>query len=141
MRLVLDTDVIVAAVLSAQGASRSILEAISNGAGTSLISVPLLIEYEAVLSRPALMSEAGLTRNDLDTILDGLASIMEPVDIHYLWRPLLSDPYDDMVLETAVNGQAGAIVTFNVKDYGNIPASFGMELLQPRDAIRKLRLL
>jgi putative PIN family toxin of toxin-antitoxin system len=137
--MVLDTDVVVAAILSAQGASRAILESISEGVGIALISVPLLIEYEAVLSRPNLMKEAGLDRREVDMVLDGLALIMEPVGIHYLWRPLLADPYDDMVLETAVNGQAAAIVSFNVKDYGDIPASFGMDLLQPRDAIKRLR--
>lgn len=139
MRVVLDTDVIVAAVRSARGASRAILDAVGEGSGTGLISVPLFIEYEAVLSRPGLLEETGLSMIEVNRILDGLASIMEPVDIHYLWRPLLSDPYDDMVLETAVNGRAEAIVTFNLKDFGAVAATFSIELLEPRDAIRALR--
>ncbi len=139
MRLVLDTDVVVAAVRSAKGASRAILDAIGERSLVGLISVPLFIEYEAVLSRPGLMEETGLSPDDIEAILDGLASILEPVDIHYLWRPLLSDPYDDMVLETAVNGRASAIVTFNLKDYGRVPASFGIDLLEPQDAMRTLR--
>lgn len=139
MQVVLDTDVIVAAVRSAKGASRAILDAIGEGTGTGLISVPLFIEYEAVLSRPGLMEETGLSIAEVNAILDGLASIMETVDIHYLWRPLISDPYDDMVLETAVNGQADAIVTFNLKDFGGVPATFGINLLEPRDAMRALR--
>jgi len=139
MRVVLDTDVIVAAVRSAKGASRAILDAIGEGTGTGLISVPLFIEYEAVLSRPGLIEETGLSIAEINAILDGLASILETVDIHYLWRPLIPDPYDDMVLETAVNGQADAIVTFNLKDFGGVPATFGIVLLEPRDAIRALR--
>ena len=90
------------------------------------MSVPLFIEYEAVLSRPGLLEETGLSMIEGTRILDGLASIMEPVDIHYLWRPLLSDPYDDMVQETAVNGRADAIVTFNLKDFGAVPATFSI---------------
>ena len=80
-----------------------------------------------------------MTPIEVDIILDGLAKILEPVDIHYLWRPILADPFDDMVLETAVNGQVTAIVTFNVKDFGAVPKTFGIKLLQPREAIKMLR--
>ena len=62
-----------------------------------------------------------------------------PVKAHFLWRPQLRDPGDEMVLETAVNERADALVTFNVRDFGSVPERFGIELIVPREAIRRLR--
>jgi len=135
---VLDTDVIVAAVRSATGASRALLEAIHARRLVGLVSVPLLLEYEAVLSRPDHLRGRGLSLDEVETILDGLAGVMEHVTLHYLWRPLLRDGDDDMVLETAINGRAMAIVTFNLRDYGAWPQSFGIEVLRPTDCLRRL---
>jgi len=135
---VLDTDVIVAAIRSARGASRALLEAMHAGRLVGLISVPLLLEYEAVLSRPEHMRGRGLSFAEVEAILDGLAGMMEHVALHYLWRPLLRDGDDDMVLETAINGRATAIVTFNLRDYGTWPDSFGIEVLRPGDCLRRL---
>jgi len=61
----------------------------------------------------------------------------EPVKTHFLWRPQLRDPNDEMVLEVAINGRANALVTFNRKHYGETPGRFGVELLLPRTAIRR----
>ena len=58
---------------------------------------------------------------------------------HFLWRPQLSDPNDEMVLEVAINGRADALVTFNVRDFGNVPSRFGVELMLPRTAIERIR--
>ena len=134
----LDTDVIVAAVRSARGASRGLLERIRAGRLVGLISVPLLLEYEAVLSRPEHMPDRGLSFAEVEAILDGLAEVMEHVVLHYLWRPLLRDGVDDMVLESAINGRETAIVTFNLKDYGNWPLTFGIEVLTPATCLRRL---
>jgi hypothetical protein len=68
--------------------------------------------------------------------LDAIAALAVPVETHYLWRPQLRDPGDEMVLEAAVNGIAQAIVTFNVRDYGVAPGRFGIKLLLPRDALK-----
>lgn len=138
MRLVLDTDVVVAAVRSARGASRALLEAMHARRVVGLISVALLLEYEAVLTRVEFLRERGLVLAEIDAILDGLAGIMEPVRVHYLWRPRLRDADDDMVLETAVNGRADAIVTFNLRHYGDAPAEFGIEVLRPAEVVRRL---
>jgi putative PIN family toxin of toxin-antitoxin system len=135
---VLDTDVVIAAVRSATGASRGLLEAMHARRLIGLVSVPLLLEYEAVLTRPEHLRVRGLSLGEVDAILDGLAAMMEPVALHYLWRPLLPDADDDMVLETAINGWATTIVTFNLRDYGNIPLMFGIEVLRPADCLRRL---
>ena len=63
----------------------------------------------------------------------------EPVKTHFLWRPQLRDPGDEMLLETAVNGRADALVIFDVRDYGTVPARFGIEVMIPRDAIGRMR--
>lgn len=60
------------------------------------------------------------------------------VESHFVWRPQLRDPADEMVLEAAVNGQADAIVSFNHRDFGTAPARFGLALLLPQDAFRRL---
>jgi predicted nucleic acid-binding protein len=59
----------------------------------------------------------------------------DPVETHFLWRPQLRDPADEMVLEAAVNGQAKAMVTFNAKDFGSAPSKFGIDMLLPREAL------
>jgi predicted nucleic acid-binding protein len=63
----------------------------------------------------------------------------EPVKTHVLWRPQLRDPGDEMVLETAINGRADGLVTFNVRDFGTVPARFGIEVMIPRKVIGRMR--
>ena len=94
----------------------------------ALVSVSLMLEYEAVLKRPEHLYAAGITLEDVEVILDQLAASMTPTDLFFLWRPLLRDGADDMALETAVNGSADVIITFNTRDFGNIPGGFGIEV-------------
>jgi predicted nucleic acid-binding protein len=61
------------------------------------------------------------------------------VKTHFLWRPQLRDPNDEMVLEAAVNGRADLLVTFNVRDFGTVPSRFGIEVMIPRDALERIR--
>lgn len=70
--------------------------------------------------------------------LDAVAGMIEPVETHFLWWPRLRDPGDEMVLEAAVYGRAGAIVTFNVRDYGEAPRGFGIRVLRPREVLQRL---
>ena len=74
----------------------------------------------------------------MDIFLDGVIAMAEPGETHFLWRPQLHDPNDEMVLETAVNGQADILVTFNLRDFGTVPERFGVELLLPRVAIGRI---
>jgi predicted nucleic acid-binding protein len=81
---------------------------------------------------------AGLTQQEVDIFIDAVVAMAEPVDTHFLWRPQLSDPDDEMVLEAAINGRADVLVTFNLRDFGKVSARFGVELLLPRDALGRI---
>ena len=71
-------------------------------------------------------------------MLDAVAAVAEPVLLDFLWRPALPDPDDDMVLETGVNGQADAIVTFNRRHFVMVTKQFGLDVLSRADAIKRL---
>lgn len=139
MRIVADTDVIVAAMRSPGGASAAILRAARQGRVTLLVSVPLAMEYEATCSEAVHQLAAGLNEREVQIFLDAVLAMAEPVKAHFLWRPQLRDPGDEMVLETAVNGRADALVTFNVRDFGSVPERFGIGVMVPREAIRRIR--
>jgi putative PIN family toxin of toxin-antitoxin system len=137
LRLVLDTDVVVAALRSDKGASRRLVEAALDRAFEVLVSVPLMIEYEAVLTRPEHLAAIGLTANEVNAVLDALVQVSVPVPLQFLWRPQLKDPNDEMVLETAVNGRADWLVTFNIRHFAEPARNFGIRTLQPAAAWRR----
>jgi len=135
----LDTDAVIAAMRSPAGASAAIVRAVRSGHATLLLSVPLAIEYEAVCRRPEHRMEAGLSSRQVEIFVNAIIGMAEPVRTHFLWRPQLRDPNDEMVLEAAVNGRADALVTFNLRDYGDSPKQFGVEVLLPREAIGRIK--
>jgi putative PIN family toxin of toxin-antitoxin system len=130
MRVVLDTNVIVAAFRSRTGASRVIVEAALRGRFALLLSVPLALQYEEVLTRPKQLSAIQLTAEEVRQVLRSLFSICKPVEIRYLWRPHLRDPDDELVLEAAINGRADCMVTFNLRDFVEA-GSFNLQVLRP----------
>ena len=139
VRIVLDTDVIVAALRSPKGASAALLRGVRAGRSTLLVSTPLMLEYEATCQRAEHRLASGLSAEEVERFLDGLAFLAKPVETHFRWRPQLRDPGDEMVLETAVNGGARVLVTFNRRDYRDAPAAFGIEVLIPGDALRRMQ--
>jgi len=104
-----------------------------------LVSVPLMLEYEAVLTRQEQLSETGLTVQETNAVLDALSVVIEPVSLRFLWRPQLKDPSDEMVLATAVNGRADRLATFNVRHLRNVAMEFGVHAAPPADVWRELR--
>ena len=104
-----------------------------------LASLPLALEYEAVCTLHEHRRAAGLTGEEGRVFLDAVLAMVEPVEIYFLWRPQLHDPDDEMVLEAAINGRAEAIVTFNLSDYGVVPERFGIKVLRPAEALRRIR--
>jgi putative PIN family toxin of toxin-antitoxin system len=138
MKLVFDTSVMVAAMRSPTGASAELLRMARHEKFGVLISVSMILEYEAVLKRHEHLSAAGLNAADIDDVLDAFSMFATPVINHFRWRPVLPDPDDDLVLETAVNGVADAIVTFNVVDFQLAKPMFGIEVERPGEALRKV---
>ena len=137
MRLVLDTNMIVAAFRSHRGASNAILKLIEARQATLLCSTALFLEYEAVLSRAETRAATGHALDNVATIMRSFAALGEPVEISFRMRPVLRDADDEMVLEAAVNGRADAIVTHNVRDF-EAAESFGTEIATPGEIVRRL---
>lgn len=138
MKIVMDTDTIVAALRSPSGASAELLRKARRGELTLAASVSLFMEYETVCSRPEHLLAAGVDASQLGLFLDALAYLMEPVEVHFLWRPQLRDPADELVLEAAVNASAQALLTFNVKHFAVATERFRLQVVQPGTFLRSL---
>jgi putative PIN family toxin of toxin-antitoxin system len=136
-RVVLDTNVLVAASRSQQGASFALLNALRQRKFIALVSVPLMLEYEAVLKRPEHLLASGRTAAMADDFLDVLSLYVEPVHLHYLWRPQTRDAADEMVLETSLNGRADALVSLNVADFLSAARRFRLRLMTPGEFYRQ----
>lgn len=139
IRVALDTDVIIAARRSRSGASNALLRALRDGEMEAVASVPMLLEYEAVMMRPEQRQAMGVSEADVTAFLDVLSTLLIPVLPYFLWRPRLRDPNDEMVLDAAVNGGAKIIVTFNKRDYLPGATQFNLQVLAPSEALLQLR--
>jgi putative PIN family toxin of toxin-antitoxin system len=139
MRAVLDTSVIVAGLRSHLGASNRILAFVAEQRIVPLVTTALFLEYEDVLNRSEQRLATGLSKEDVVRFLAALASAAEPVDVHFMWRPQLTDPADELVLEAAVNGRAAAIVTHNVRDFLPAAKDFDVEVITPGLLLRRMK--
>ena len=115
------------------------LRSLDRGIGTLLLTVPLVLEYEATCQLPEHRLATGLSEADVGLFLDAIVDMAEPVESYFRWRPQLRDPGDEMVLEAAVNGRAEALVTFNRRDYGDVPNRFGVKILSPGEILKRMR--
>jgi putative PIN family toxin of toxin-antitoxin system len=130
--IVLDTNVLVAALKSSRGASFRLLAMVEDDRFTLHVSTPLITEYEAVLKRGITV----LSAEEIDDVIDYLCSKAVLDKIFYLWRPVLKDPDDDFVLELAVKANA-TIVTWNAADFKRA-ARFGVAVMTPREFLATL---
>lgn len=135
VRVVLDTNVLVAAIRSSTGASHSLLRQVGTGVFEIAISVPLVLEYEDVLHRH--LEDSPLSKADVGTLLDYVCKVGIKQEIFFLWRPVLRDPKDDMVLELAVAARSDSIVTFNVSDFDEAE-KFGLSVYAPRQFLEQI---
>jgi len=132
MNVVIDTNVLISALKSKQGASYKLLMSLSKDLFVPNVSVPLFLEYESVAKRQGLVSK--LSSQDIDSILDYFLSKSNIRKIFFLWRPFLKDPKDDLVLEVAVESQSEYIITFNTKDFKGCD-KFGIAVVTPQEFI------
>ena len=137
VRAVLDTSVLVAATRSRNGASYQLMSMLPSGEFEMALTVPLYTEWQAVLTRPE-HRPAGVTVNATLAYLRYLASLAHLQDVHFLWRPFLRDPDDDMLLESAVASGSPYVVTHNVKDFQRT-GSLHVQAIRPGDFLKLLR--
>ena len=133
--IVIDTCVLISALRSRNGASFKLLSLIDSNKFTFSLSVPLVLEYEAVAKR--ISRNLGLTHSDIEDIIDYLCTVGDHRKVHFLWRPNLKDPCDDFVLELAVESECKYIVTHNTKDFKGIE-KFKLKAITPQELLRKL---
>lgn len=138
IRVLLDTNVVAASLRSRSGASAAVMQAWYERRFDAAASVALFLEYEDVLRRAEHRRIHRLDDNGIEALLDIWASMVVRVVVNYRWRPRLSDPHDEMVLEAAVNGLVDAIVTFNVRDFVNVTAQFGVQVWTPVQLLHRL---
>jgi predicted nucleic acid-binding protein len=103
-----------------------------------LANVAVALEYEATCRGAEHVLAAGLAIGEVELFLNVVVAMAEPVESHFMWRPQLRDPADELVLEAATNGRAEAIVTYNRRDFGKVPSRFGLDVLTPVEAIRRI---
>jgi putative PIN family toxin of toxin-antitoxin system len=135
-QVVIDTNVLVAALLSNLGASHRLLRLAGDPRWRINLSVPLLLEYEQTLKR--VCSGGFLSDSDIDGVLRFLCANANLRLIFFLWRPLLPDPKDDFVLELAVESRADFLVTFNARDFVGAER-FGIQVISPREFLAIIR--
>lgn len=134
-KIVVDTNVLVSALRSRRGWSVDLLTRIGQGQFEHVVTVPLVIEYEDVLRREGMVPLSG---GAVDDVLDYICASGLRQQVHFLWRPKLTDVRDDMVLEAAFNGQCDAIVTWNVRAF-RAAVDIGIDVPSPDLFLKRLK--
>jgi putative PIN family toxin of toxin-antitoxin system len=129
-QVVIDTNVIVAGLRSRRGSAFQLLSLIDTEQFDIHLSVPLVLEYTEVLLRE--LPNLYLNRDEVDDLIDFYCAVGVPHKIFFLWRPLLHDPKDEMVLELAVKAGCESIITYNTRDFAGVE-QFGLKLLKPSE--------
>jgi putative PIN family toxin of toxin-antitoxin system len=137
--MILDTDVIIAALRSSTGASAEIVRRVLRREIRIELSVAMALEYEAVATRAKHLAAGGLSLAEASNLIDALVALADPVEIHFRWRPQLRDADDEMVLEAAINAKVRTIVTFNIKDFAGVANKFDVTLAKPAEILEKLK--
>ncbi len=134
-KVVIDTNVIIAAMRSKHGASNQFLRLLGEELFEVFLSVPLVLEYEEVCKR--VMSPLGISNQQIDGFIDYLCQIGRHRKIFYLWRPQLPDADDDFLLDLAVEAQVDYIITFNKRDFPGVDR-FNIRLATPKEFMQNI---
>ena len=132
----IDTDVLVSTVLSPQSPNRELLKRCFRGSYQPLVSHKLFLEYEDVFARDELMQKSPFSAQQRERLLNDVLSVSLLVPVYYLWRPNSPDEGDNHLLELAVAGNAGSIVTYNVRDLKRAELRFPVSVLTPAELLK-----
>ncbi len=133
--IVIDTNVVYSSMRSTRGASSKLLSLVGTGKFEIHLSVPLVLEYEDVLSRQNM--SLSVNQEVISDLIDSLCTFGYHHEIHFLWRPYLRDPKDEFVLELAITSQADYIVTYNLRDFVGAE-KFGIEVITPKELLERI---
>jgi putative PIN family toxin of toxin-antitoxin system len=137
VKIVVDTNVFIGAILSSQGLNRELIRRCLIGEYQPLMGNALYLEYEAVMNRQEILDKCPLERSVIEELLDSFLSVSKWVNIYYSWRPNLKDEGDNHVLELAIAGNAQTIATNNLRDFRGSELSFPqLQILSPYQIIR-----
>jgi putative PIN family toxin of toxin-antitoxin system len=137
VKIVVDTNVFIGAILSSQGLNRELIRRCLLGEYQPIMSNALYLEYESVIEREEIIAKCKLDRSKVNELLDGFVSVSEWVYIYYSWRPNLRDEGDNHVIELAIAGNAQIVATNNLKDFRGSELTFPqLQILNPHQIIR-----
>ena len=132
-QIAIDTNVLVSGLRSVRGPSFRLLQLVGSNQFDIHLSVPLVLEYQDVLSRPETV--LSVASEEIEKLIAFHCSVATHHRIFFLWRPFLSDPKDDMVLELAVKARCDFIVTYNERDFKGID-KFGLRIVKPANFLK-----
>lgn len=135
-----DTNVLVGALISASGLNRSVLRACFEGRVQPIIGETLFHEYEDVLGRGTMFQKSPLSATERIRFFEAFLSVCEWTQVYYLWRPNLRDEGDNHLIELAVAGAACMIVTNNVRDFRGSELRFAsIQVVEPGNFRKELK--
>jgi putative PIN family toxin of toxin-antitoxin system len=136
VKIVVDTNVFIGAILSSQLLNRELIRRCLLGEYQPMMSNALYLEYESVIEREEIIAKCQLDRGKVNELLDGFLSVSKWVYIYYSWRPNLRDEGDNHVIELAIAGNARMVVTNNLKDFRGSEVTFPqLQILNPHQII------
>ncbi len=138
MKIVVDTNVVLAALMSRDGVSnRFMIWMFEHPKKINVVSNPLVTEFEAVLLRERNRQYyKQFSKEELQSFVDDICLVSHHQRISFLWRPFLKDIKDDMVLETAVNAGCEYIITYNVRDFSGVEEKFSIKIVTPKQFLK-----
>lgn len=125
MRAVIDTNVLVSALIRRQGVTGRVLRHLRDGRFTIVYSVPLLVEVVEVLSRPHIQQKYHILPDDIPALINLIrlrGKLVSPDRV----IDACKDPKDNRFLEAAVEGDADVIVSgdadlLDMREFETIP--------------------